>query len=89
MDCVGGGGGGGKAEPGPLAVDTTIFLFSSLLSPFLPLLLFFCKGDPYPEICARRTLGEGDFFCCGLHAGAAAGLLCHFVVYIPLRGERR
>jgi hypothetical protein len=47
-----------------------------------------CKGDPYPAICAQRTLGAEDFLCSGLHAGAAAGFLCLSFVYIPLRGER-
>jgi hypothetical protein len=72
MDSVGGGGGGGKAEPGPVTVTITTTYFSSF--PYL--LSFLCKGDPYPEICAQRTLGAGDFFCCGLHAGAAAGFFC-------------
>jgi hypothetical protein len=52
--------------PGCVAV-TTEFLFVSLL------LSLMCKGDPYPAKCAQRTLGAGDFFCCGLYGGAAAG----------------
>jgi hypothetical protein len=47
-----------------------------------------CMGDPYPEICAQRTLGAEDFLCMDLHAGAAAGFLCPSFVYIPLRCER-
>jgi len=58
MDCVGGGGGGGKAEPGPLAVDTTIFLFSLLSSR----LFFFCKGTHTPRSAHSARWGWGISF---------------------------
>jgi hypothetical protein len=38
-------------------------------------------GDPYPETCAQRALGAEDFFCCGSHAGAAAGFFCKKSTY--------
>jgi hypothetical protein len=53
---MGGGGGGGKAEPGPVipVVRSSFFCFHLI-----------CKGDPYPENSAQRTLGVEDFLCMG------------------------
>jgi hypothetical protein len=70
---MGGGGGEGKAEPGPVTITITATYSSSIPSFFLS---FLCKGDPYPDICAVRTMGAGDFIYCGLHAGSAAGFFC-------------
>jgi hypothetical protein len=47
---------GGKAEPGPVipVVRSSFFCFHLI-----------CKGDPYPENSAQRTLGVEDFLCMG------------------------
>jgi hypothetical protein len=74
--------GGGVADNWCSAFVFSFFVFHHKI------LAISCKGDPYPAICAQRTLGAEDFLCSGLHAGAAAGFLCLSFVYIPLRGER-
>jgi hypothetical protein len=54
---MGGGGGGSKAELGPVipVVRSSLFFCFHLI----------CKGDPYPENSAQRTLGVEVFHCMG------------------------
>ena len=51
----------------------------------------FCKGDPYPKVCAQRTMGVEDFLCCGLRQGPRPVSYMSFFVatYISLRDKWR
>jgi hypothetical protein len=67
-------GGVRACKPSP---SKPLFVSFRFLTSFVQL----CKEDPYPEKGAQRTLGAGDFFCCGSHAGAAAGFFCKKSTY--------
>jgi len=62
---------------------------------FFSLFFSFVQGDSYPGLCAQRTLGAEDLFCCGDDRGSkpVSFFLCVvggpvWRVYISLWDER-